>query len=212
MHVQIDDQNVGGTTGTPAMATYPIEFNADGSLNTATLPSILVDNWDPANGAFGPANGGAPTQPPTSSNFVINIAGSTQFGQTFSVANADQDGFAPGRLTGLEIDDSGVVFARYTNGESLVLAQVALANFDNPQGLSPLGNTAWAESFQSGEPVIGAPQSGALGAIQSGALEDSNVDLSEQLVQLIIAQRNFQANAKTIETADTVTQAIINLR
>jgi flagellar hook protein FlgE len=105
-----------------------------------------------------------------------------------------------------------VVFARYTNGQALTLGQVALATFANPQGLSPVGNTAWAESFDSGQPVIGSPQSGSRGAIQAGGLEDSNVDLSAELVNLILAQRDYQANAKTIETNNAVTQTIINLR
>ncbi|HRH78575.1 MAG TPA: flagellar hook-basal body complex protein, partial [Cellvibrionaceae bacterium] len=87
-----------------------------------------------------------------------------------------------------------------------------LSNFANPQGLQPVGDTMWAENFESGAPNVGTPGSGALGAIQSGALEESNVDLSSELVNLIIAQRNFQANSKTIETANQVTQTIINLR
>ena len=106
----------------------------------------------------------------------------------------------------------GMINARYTNGQTKVLGQVALADFANPQGLTAIGNTSWAESNRSGEPRIGPPNSASLGVINAGALEDSNVDLSAQLVQLIIAQRNFQANAKAIETASTMTQAIINLR
>jgi len=109
-------------------------------------------------------------------------------------------------------DESGIMFARYSNGQALILGQVALADFSNEQGLTPLGDTAWAESFQSGPAVVGAPLSAALGSIQSGALEDSNVELAEELVSLIIAQRNYQANARTIETANEVTQTIINLR
>jgi flagellar hook protein FlgE len=123
-----------------------------------------------------------------------------------------QDGFATGRLSGLDISDTGVIFARYTNGENQVLGQVALANFANVQGLKNLGGTGWAETFESGEPVVGTPRSASLGALNAGALEDSNVELSEQLVNLIIAQRNFQASAKTIETVDAVTQTIMNLR
>ena len=123
-----------------------------------------------------------------------------------------QDGFTTGELAGLSIDDEGLLVARYTNGQTRTQGQVVLANFANQQGLTPLGDTAWAQSSASGEPVVGAPQSGTLGAIQSGALEQSNVDLSEQLINLIIAQRNYQANAKTIQTEDAVTQTIINLR
>lgn len=102
--------------------------------------------------------------------------------------------------------------ARYTNGQTRVQGQLVLATFANQQGLTPLGKTAWAQSFASGEPVIGAPTTGTLGTVQSGALEQSNVDLSEQLINLIVAQRNYQANAKTIQTEDAVTQTIINLR
>ena len=137
---------------------------------------------------------------------------STQFGSKFSVNHVKQNGYTTGRLSGLNIDAGGVIFARFTNGESQVLGQVALSNFSNPQGLQPVGDTMWAENYESGAPNIGTPGSGALGAIQSGALEESNVDLSSELVNLIIAQRNFQANSKTIETANQVTQTIINLR
>ena len=105
-----------------------------------------------------------------------------------------------------------MVLARFTNGQSRALGQVALANFPNPQGLQQLGNNAWADTFGAGEVVLGAAGSGNFGAIQSGGLEGSNVDLAEQLVNLITAQRNFQANAQVISTADTVTQTIINLR
>ena len=222
LNIQVDGNDVGGTAGTsPAtLSSYELTFNTDGSLasiaSNATSPAtpvatIQIDNWDPSNGAIGPGAGGIAT-PPTNSSFALNIATSTQFGAAFSVASVAQDGFAPGRLAGVEVSDSGVIFARYTNGEALNLGQVALANFDNTQGLTPLGDTTWGESFESGQPTVGEPQSGSLGSIQAGGLEESNVDLSEQLVRLIIAQRNYQANAKTIETADTVTQSIINLR
>ena len=184
---------------------------------------ILISNWTPVdvngnpNGALGPQNvlaGGSVIipDPPSSSNFVIDVGKSTQFGSKFSVNHVKQNGYTTGRLSGLNIDATGVIFARFTNGESQVLGQVALSNFANPQGLQPVGDTMWAENFESGAPNVGTPGSGALGAIQSGALEESNVDLSSELVNLIIAQRNFQANSKTIETANQVTQTIINLR
>jgi len=150
-------------------------------------------------------------EPPSSSNFVINLAGSTQFGSVFS-SEADQNGYTTGRLAGLDVDAKGILFARFTNGEAQTLGQVALANFNNIEGLKPVGNTMWAQTFETGEAIIGAPGSTSLGDITSGALEESNVDLSEELVNLIIAQRNYQANAKTIETANATTQTIINLR
>jgi flagellar hook protein FlgE len=164
-----------------------------------TTTPTLNDTW--------PAPGGAAVL-----NFGLNFAGTTQFGTDSTVNALSQDGYAPGRLSGINIDQSGVVFARYSNGQALTLGQVALANFSNPQGLAPVGNTAWAESFDSGQPIVGSPQSGARGSVQAGALEDSNVDISSQLVNLILAQRNYQANAKTIETSNAVTQTIINLR
>ena len=145
-------------------------------------------------------------------NVSLDVADLTQYGSVFSVNALVQDGFTTGRLSGIDISDTGVVTARFTNGQSRTLAQVALANFSNPQGLRQLGDTSWAESFESGAALVGAPGSGSLGLVQSGALEGSNVDLTEQLVNMITAQRNFQANAQVITTADTVTQTIINIR
>jgi len=210
MFVTIDGKNVGknDTNGNPMMARYDLKFNSDGSLDTSQTDAVAISNWTPLNSA-GQWNG-ATVSP--ASDFTIDIAGSTQFGGAFAVGNLKQDGYAEGQLTKIEISDSGIVQARFTNGQTQVLGQVILANFTNPQGLSPLGDTSWAESFDSGTAVLGVPQAGNLGSIQAGALEDSNVDLSEQLVNLIIAQRNYQANAKTIETANQVTQTIINLR
>ena len=153
--------------------------------------------------------GGIPLiDPPVNSNFQISLDGSTQFGSSFSVNEVNQNGYSTGRLTGLEIDQEGIIFARFTNGQAQTLGQVALANFRNPEGLTPVGDTGWAES---GVPTVGSPRTASFGQIRSSALEDSNVDLSEELVGLIIAQRNFQASAKTIETMDQVTQTILNI-
>ncbi|MCR8921398.1 flagellar hook protein FlgE [Dasania sp. GY-MA-18] len=203
MYVKIDDQNVIAPTAADTPIT--LTFASDGTLASPLTPTNITA-WDPID-----ANGNS-TGAITPSPFTISVGSSTQFGSEFSVTAVGQDGFSPGRLSSVEVDKTGVIFARYTNGEAQVLGQLALATFGNQQGLTPLGNTSWGESFESGQPIIGAPLTGSLGAIQSGALEDSNVDLSEELVRLIIAQRNFQANAKTIETSDTVTQAIINIR
>ena len=143
---------------------------------------------------------------------TVDYNGTTQYGSTFGVTDVTQDGYTTGRMSGLEIDDTGIIFARFTNGQSRVIGQVALAEFTNNNGLQPTGANSWAETFNSGEPNVGTPGSAVLGLINSGALEESNTDLTEQLVQLIIAQRNYQANSKTIETADQVTQTIINIR
>lgn len=224
MHVQIDGEDVGDPViGTaPTRASYTMVFNDDGSLNDNLSDQVLISNWIPldadgnSNGAAGPVNvvdgGTLPVpDPPTSSNFEIDIDDTTQYGSPFSINDMQQNGYTTGRLAGLDVDASGILFARYTNGESRVLSQVALANFNNVEGLSPSGDTAWVQSFASGDPIIGAPGTGSLGAISSSSLEESNVALSDQLVNLIIAQRNYQANAKTIETADQVTQTILNL-
>ncbi|UZJ45197.1 flagellar hook-basal body complex protein [Marinimicrobium sp. C6131] len=231
MYVQVDGQNVGDPDPTlpvpentqPTMASFNVHFNSDGSLNEDLTDPMLISNWTPNNddgsaaGALGPLNvlqgGQLPvTEPPSSSNFEISLDGTTQFGSNFGVERQDQNGYTTGRLSGVDIADDGIIFARFTNGEAQVLGQVALANFNNIEGLKPVGDTSWVQTADSGEPVVGAPGSAQLGIINSGALEESNVDLSTQLVNLIIAQRNFQASSKTIETANQVTQTIINLR
>jgi flagellar hook protein FlgE len=128
------------------------------------------------------------------------------------VGNITQDGYTTGRLIGIDIDKAGVVQARFTNGRSSILGQVALSNFSSPNGLQQLADTSWAETFGSGQALRGQAGSSGFGLIQSGALEASNVDITTQLVNMITAQRNFQANAKMISTADAITQTIINIR
>ncbi len=222
MYVLIDGHDVGNPaagSSLPGRAQFNMRFNSDGTLDPASDGPFLVTNWTPVdeNGNFNGALGSNPagtlpiTSPATDSNFEIDIDGTTQFGSDFGVIAVTQNGFTTGRLTGLNIDDAGIIFARFTNGQAQVLGQVALGGFTNEGGLQPLGSTNWAETFESGTVVVGTPQSSALGAIQSGGLEDSNVDLSAELVKLIIAQRNYQSNAKTIETADQVTQTILNI-
>lgn len=149
-----------------------------------------------------------------SASMVLNYdyAGTTQFGGDFAVNALSQDGFASGRLSGIDIDQTGVVFARFTNGQSSVLGQVALASFPNSQGLRQLGDTSWAETFSAGDRVVGSAGTAGFGSLQSGALEASNVDIATQLVSLITAQRNFQANAQAITTQNEIQQAIINIR
>jgi flagellar hook protein FlgE len=229
MYAQVDGQDVGDPDSTlnfpdnlaPTPARYELFFNQDGTLDTDATGEIYVTNWDPidgngdSSGALNSVNvleGGLPLNtPPSNSNFQITLDGSTQFGSAFSVSEVNQNGYTTGRLAGLEVDQEGVIFARYTNGQAQVLGQVALSNFRNPEGLTPVGGTGWAESFESGVGTVGSPRTSSFGQVRSSALEDSNVDISEELVGLIIAQRNFQASAKTIETMDQVTQTILNL-
>ncbi|MBD9425826.1 flagellar hook protein FlgE [Pseudomonas sp. PDM15] len=223
MNVLIDGRNPNDPTST-APFTANLGFTTAGQLDLASLssPELTVDpatglmtmtNWTPA----APDNSVPPVwssngASAAAAGVTIDIRDATQFSSAFAVTAVSQDGYTTGELAGLEIDDTGVIFARYTNGQSLIQGQVVLANFANVQGLTPVGKTAWVQSFQSGEPVVGTPRSGTLGALQAGALEDSNVELSDQLVNLIVAQRNYQANAKTIETESAITQTIINLR
>jgi len=142
----------------------------------------------------------------------FDYSDTTQYGGGFAVNGLSQDGFASGRLSGIEIDQTGGVFARYTNGQSDLLGQVAMATFPKTKGLRQLGDTSWGETFTSGDKIIGAAGTAGFGSIQSGALEASNVDIATQLVNLITSQRNFQANAQAISTQDTIQQAIINIR
>jgi flagellar hook protein FlgE len=188
--------------GGPPYTADALQFDTTGALTVPAAGTITYPAYNPGTGA---------------ANLVLTLdygsaSPSTQYGGSFSVNNLTQDGFASGRLRGVDIGETGLVFARYTNGQSRTLGQVALANFANPNGLRQLGDTAWAESADSGAALVGAPGTSSLGLVQSGALEGSNVDLTEQLVNMITAQRNFQANAQVITTADTITQTIINIR
>ncbi len=142
--------------------------------------------------------------------FDVDFFGSTQFATPFSVNGLDQDGLPAGNLTGIDVDGTGVVFARYSNGGSKALGQVALARFQSNQSLAKLGDTSWATTSTSGAPIYGAAGDNNFGGIQSSALEGSNVDLSDQLVKLIIAQQAYQANSQTITTEKTLIQTILN--
>ena len=142
----------------------------------------------------------------------LSVSGATQYGANFGVTDLTQDGYAPGQLVGIQFENNGIVMARYSNGQSKPAGQVELATFRNPQGLQPLGGNGWASSYTSGDPVMSAPGEGNTGPVQAGALEESNVDLTAELVNMITAQRVYQANAQTIKTQDQVLQTLVNLR
>lgn len=198
IHTMID----GVSTSGPDLVT----FDGTGQFPTGSLPiEINITGWQPLN-SLGQPNG-ALVQ-----DHILDISNSTQFGSSFAVNSAVQDGFTTGQLQGVEIGDTGVVYARYTNGQSRALGQVALTGFANAGGLQPNGNTSWIETFASGQPTLGSPGTSSLGIVQSGALEDSNVEVTEQLVKMIVAQRDFQANAQVIQAEDALTQTVINLR
>ncbi len=185
--------------GTAVSGPDTLVFDGAGLLTTPASGSFTLP-------AFTPTPGVNPI------NLTVSVGTSTMFGAPFGVSLLTQDGYTTGRLAGLDIDSEGIVLARFTNGQSEVQGQVALANFPNHQGLQSMGDNAWAATFSAGLVLEGKPGTSSLGLIQGGALEDSNVDLSEELVGLIIAQRNFQANTEVISTADAIIQAVMNIR
>ncbi|NNF51023.1 MAG: flagellar hook protein FlgE [Gammaproteobacteria bacterium] len=185
----------GNLAGPPS----PVTFDSQGQITTPATGTVTMPAVTPGNGAD-----------PIALN--LNFENTTQFGDTFAVNALNPDGSSAGRLKGIEIDQSGVVFVRFTNGNSDALGKLAIANFPSPEGLEQLGNNTWRASFGSGEAVRGEANTSSYGLIQAGALEASNVDLTEELVSMITAQRAFQANAQVISTMDQVTQSIINIR
>jgi flagellar hook protein FlgE len=187
--------------GTDTQDVGIMNFNPDGSYNSST-PAVLQ------NTGMVLTNGANPLT--TLHDFANN--NTTQFSTAFSVSTLDPNGYSTGRLTGLDISEDGLLRAAYSNGISVPMGQVAMADFVNPQGLRSVGGSAWQESIDSGTVITGAAGTGRFGLIQSGALETSNVDLTQQLVNLITAQRNFQANARSIETSNSITDTVIQIR
>ncbi len=206
MYTLVDGKDVKGAAAVPFQPEM-LMFNGAGQLSAIDgkpVPPGIVD--------YPPFATGTGSEPLKLSMNMLSNSPITQFGSKFNVNALTQSGFTSGRLSGIDIDDTGIVRARYSNGQTKTLGQVALSDFSNPQGLRPMGDTMWAESAASGVPLLGTPGSGSLGVLQAGALEGSNVDLTAQLVSMITAQRNYQANAQVIHTADTITQTIINIR
>jgi len=142
----------------------------------------------------------------------IDYSKSTQFTSAFAVLSQSQDGAPEGDLVGVTIGVDGLVSASYSNGAQKSLAKILLVNFSSPKGLRQIGDSSFLSSAASGNPILGTAGGAGFGTIRAGATERSNVDLTQELVDLITAQRNFQANAKAIETSTTMTQAIINIR
>ena len=190
-----------GTGPAIAQNTAIVRFNSDGSYASSTPASIQNVAIPLANGA----------NPLTITHDLANNT-TTQYSAGFAVSSLSPNGFSTGRLTGLDISESGLMRATFSNGISTPLGQVALAEFPNSQGLRSVGGSTWTQTTDSGAVVTGTAGTGRFGLIQSGALETSNVDLTAQLVNLITAQRNFQANARSIETSNSITDTIIQIR
>ncbi|MEF8727700.1 MAG: flagellar hook protein FlgE [Accumulibacter sp.] len=192
VHATLDGAN-------PQTLAGNLVFDPSGALSstaTYTLPS-----WPLSSGAQTPWSPG-----------VIDFTGTTQYGSASSVDRLTQGGYATGSLVGIGVLSDGIVQGRYSNGQTRSMGQLVLATFADPNGLLNLGNNQWSATSISGAELVGAPASGSRGVIQSAAVEDSNVDLTNELVAMITAQRNYQANAQTIQTQDQIMQTLINLR
>ena len=199
VYTQLDE------TVQPPPGIGTISFDENGKL---TSGSPITGLSIPANNPNSPS----PEFINGATGVTLDLSGATQFGSKFAVADLTQDGYASGDLTSINISNDGMVMASYSNGVTRAEAQVALANFRNPQGLLAVGGNNWVESFDSGPAVMGKPGDGNFGALRSGALEDSNVDLTAELVNMMTAQRAYQANAQTIKTQDQVMSTLVNLR
>lgn len=188
----------GTQIGAGALGT--LNFTSSGAIDTTTTTLPFAVSLTTTNGSVTPLN------------FTLDFTGTKQLAANYGVTRLDQDGYAVGRLASFSVDQDGKISGVYTNGETRVQGQVVLASFANSQGLIPTGNNEWIESSSSGQPLVGAPNSGNLGTLQSSALEEANIDLTAELVNMIVAQRTYQANAQTIKTQDSILQTLVNLR
>ena len=195
---------VGGAPGAPAPIAS-LQYSTDGStLISPAGGKIALDIPASTNAA------GAATLPIT--GIQLDVSGATEFGSNFGVTNMTQDGYTAGSLTGVSVDNAGKLIAQYSNGQTKAAGQVELATFRNAQGLAAIGGNAWKQTSASGTPTVGVAGDGNLGVLNSGSLEESNVDLTAELVSMITAQRDYQANAQTIKTMDQAMQTLVNLR
>lgn len=187
-----------------ALTSGKLAFDGNGNLDTAA--STLVGGKI----GFAALNFGNGSNP---LNFKVDVTGTTQFGNVNDVKKLTQDGFTSGTLVAFAINEDGTITGKYSNEQAKTLGQVVLSSFVNPNGLKPVGDNLWSETASSGQPLTGTPGAGTkMGALASGALEASNVDLTSELVNLIIAQRTYQANAQTVKTQDQVMQTLVNMR
>jgi len=184
--------------GTAVGGAQTLGYSNAGVLTTPALGQVNFGSYTPATGA-------------AALNVTFDFAQTSQYGNSFGTTAITQNGYTAGQLTGISVDNSGVVQANFTNGQSRSLGQVALVTFPNNQGLQKLDGTTWAETFASGQPINGTAGSAGFGQLQSGALEASNVDITKQLVNMIVAQRNYQSNAQMISTERNITQTIIDM-
>ncbi|RUR41407.1 flagellar hook protein FlgE [Vreelandella populi] len=189
--------------GTYDIGLGNLAFNQNGTLNGTTNIN---------NAAFtGPGSEFGAGNPFEALDIAISFDGSTQFANASTVNNTVQNGYTSGSLVGVTIQDDGTIMRNYSNEQSRAAGQIALVSFRNPEGLNPVGDNLWTATASSGQELVNAPGTGLVGLIQAGATETSNVDLAQELVSMIIAQRSYQANSQTISTQDELLQTIINL-
>ena len=218
VYTLVDGRNP-DATGSDPKVTAPVAstmtFDSTGKLTQVSTPPAVISSdlkltgWVPGtvtNGVW-TANG-ASANP---AGITISMAKTTQYNADTARSIPTQDGYATGQITNLTIDGTGTLFANFSNNQSKAIGQVALASFTNEQGLQPIGGTSWKETFASGIPGYDAPETGTLGSVVSNSLEESNVNLTNELVDLIKGQSNYQANAKTISTQSTILQTIIQM-
>jgi flagellar hook protein FlgE len=209
-------------TTPPVPITADITFNSDGSINTLTAGAgwtqtgntLTMTGWVPGaitNAATIPVTWGPNGSVAATGGIAFNMALTTSYNSPTARTAQYQDGYATGQISSLTIDASGVMTANFSNQQTKAIGQVAVASFANEQGLQPIGGTRWKETFASGVAGVDAPKTGTLGSVVSNSLEESNVNLTNELVDLIKAQSNYQANAKTISTQSTIMQTIIQM-
>jgi len=198
-----------GAVNVQATKVGTLRFSTSGQLDTAAMAAATPPTTMPFTIPL-------PVYPDNGAELIIPITttfdGTTQYGTATSEKMSTQDGYSSGSLQRFAADDNGVIMGQYSNGKSRPLAQIVLADFTSVENLTPLGNNAWAESSGSGVPQIGVPGEGGMGQLRASSVEASNVDLTEALVDMITAQRVYQANAQTIKTEDSVLQTLVNLR
>jgi flagellar hook protein FlgE len=199
------DADIAAAVKVPGVPVGTLKFDTNGALSAQLMsPQTL------------PLTVNFPIYPSTGSKDALPIklgfTGTTQYGADTSEKLTTQDGYTAGHLQRFSAGADGIILGQYSNGQTKALGQIVLANFTNPNGLEPLGNNSWAETSASGTPLVGTPDTGSLGVLQSSATEASNVDLTAELVNMITAQRVYQANAQTIKTQDSVLQTLVNMR
>lgn len=203
------DKAITGAVSVPATRAGALVFKTDGTLDTTAMAAMVPAQTPPLKLTLPifPATGADPLLP-----LSFDLTGSTQVRGLTTEKKTVQDGYAGAQLTRFAADSDGIIVGQYSNGRTRALGQIVLTNFTNPNGLEPLGDNAWVETSISGTPLVGVPKSGSLGSLRASSVENSNVDLTAELVNMITAQRAYQANAQTIKTQDSVMQTLLNLR